>query len=145
MADFPPFSVKLGGAEGDVRDGLAEAMACLEPLNLSSDETGTVELVLAEALNNVVEHALAAMHGQTTIEIQGCHSATGLRLTLIDCGAPMPMGTAPIPLAPDLDVPRNDIPEGGFGWFMIYALATEVHYSRIGRANHLSLQLRVGV
>jgi|AntRauTorckE5430_2_1112549.scaffolds.fasta_scaffold36098_2 serine/threonine-protein kinase RsbW len=142
---IPPFALSLDGAEGAVREGLAQAMACLKPLGLSVEDAGTVELVLAEALNNVVEHALAATKESTTIEIRGHQTAFGLRLTVIDRGAPMPTGTAPVSKAPNIDVAFDDLPEGGFGWFMIHSLATEVHYARVGQSNHLCLQLPVGV
>lgn len=148
VADFfppPPFSVSLTGAEDAVRSGLAQAMACIAPLSLTSDEAGTVELVLAEALNNVVEHALAATDGTTTIEIRGNHSKDGLRLSIIDQGLPMPEGQAPGAKAPDLDVAVADMPEGGFGWFMIHTLAKDVRYARVGERNHLTLLLAVGV
>lgn len=141
----PPFTVLLTGAEDAVRNGLAQTMACIAPLALSADEAGTVELVLAEALNNVVEHALAATEGQTTVEIRGNHGPDGLRLSIIDQGAPMPDGQAPRPQAPDLDVALIHMPEGGFGWFMIHTLAQDVRYARVGNRNHLTLLLSVGL
>jgi serine/threonine-protein kinase RsbW len=142
---FTPFTVSLAGAEGAVRDSLAEVMVCLEPLGLSTDDAGTVELVLAEALNNVVEHALANTSEHTTIEIRGSHNATtGLHLTVVDEGAPMPTGKAPVPRAPEINVEFDNIPEGGFGWFMIHTLATDVQYARVDDSNHLSLHLAVG-
>lgn len=145
MADLAPFSVSLAGTEHAVRDGLAQAMECLQPLCLTTDDAGTVELVLAEALNNVVEHALADKKTDTTIEIRGCHGAAGLHLTVIDHGAPMPAGAAPAARPPKLDVKTQDLPEGGFGWFMIRALATDVRYDRVGATNQLSLNLPVGL
>ncbi|WP_298859406.1 ATP-binding protein [uncultured Sulfitobacter sp.] len=145
MPELLPFAVSLKGTENAVRDGLAQAMACLAPLHLNTDDAGTVELVLAEALNNVVEHALASTPELTAIEIRGSHGADGLHITVIDCGAPMPDGTAPLAKTPNLDVETHDMPEGGFGWYLIHTLATDVKYSRVGAANHLSLQLPVGV
>lgn len=142
---LPPFTLSFAGGEHAVRDGLAQLMTCLAPLSLTTEEAGTVELVMAEALNNVVEHALAATTTQTAIQLRGSHSAAGLRLTVIDQGAPMPKGQAPQENAPDVDVDMSDMPEGGFGWFMIHTLAQKVHYSRIGNANHLSLHLAVGL
>ncbi|WP_299414274.1 ATP-binding protein [uncultured Sulfitobacter sp.] len=141
----PLFCITLTGAESAVREGLAEAMSSLAPLSLSVDEAGTVELVLAEALNNVVEHALAATDGKTMIEISGTHDRRGLRLSIIDEGAPMPKGQTPDAKAPDVDVADADMPEGGFGWFMIHTLATNVQYSRVGDCNHLTLRLAVGI
>lgn len=145
MPKITPFAVSLAGSEDAVRDGLAQAMAFLAPLHLDIDDSGTVELVLAEALNNVVEHALVGTTKQTMIEIRGSHGASGLHLTVIDRGAPMPDGTAPITKAPDLNVDTDDMPEGGFGWYMIHTLATDVSYARVGASNHLTLQLPVGV
>ena len=48
------FDVRIGGATLAVRDALREVLSNLQPLALSADEAGTVELVLAEALNNIV-------------------------------------------------------------------------------------------
>ena len=127
-----------------MRDGLAQIMALIEPLHLNTDEAGTVELVLAEALNNVVEHGLANTPTLTAIEIRGSHRPAGKNLTVIDCGAPMPDGTAPVANTPDMDVETAGLPEGGFGWYLIHTLATDVQYARVATANHLTLQLPVG-
>lgn len=140
-----PFSVPILGAEDGVRAGLALVLAKLAPLCLSVDELGTVELVLAEVLNNVVEHALATSADTTTIEVRGHHDGLGLHLLIIDQGTPMPNGAAPVALAPDLDVTRAELPEGGFGWFMIHTLAGKVQYERVHGENHLSLLLPVGL
>ena len=142
---IPPFSVPIVGEEEDVRAGLAIVLSKLMPLCLTVDEVGTVELVLAEVLNNVVEHALATSTHSTTIEVRGHHDGLGLHLMIVDQGVPMPTGRAPVGLAPDLDVTRADLPEGGFGWFMIHALAKNVHYRRVHSENHLSLLLQVGI
>ncbi|MEL6888019.1 MAG: ATP-binding protein, partial [Pseudomonadota bacterium] len=40
-----------------MRDALSKLMDALQPLMLDVEETGTIELVLAEAMNNIVEHA----------------------------------------------------------------------------------------
>ena len=142
---LPPFSVSLAGVEDAVREGLAKTISCLAPLELSVDEAGTVELVLAEALNNVVEHALAETNKPSKIQIQGAPCARGLCVTVIDHGAPMPTGFAPGAIAPEVDVATSEMPEGGFGWFMIHTLAQDVQYARIGTANHLMLRLAVGL
>lgn len=138
---FVPFSVSLPGTEDAVRPGLARVLEALAPLSLNVDDAGTVELVLAETLNNVVEHALATSTADTVITVEGDHKADGLWLTVIDRGAPMPEGIAPQARQPDIDVAVEDMPEGGFGWFMIHTLVDEVRYARIDGANHLTLHL----
>jgi serine/threonine-protein kinase RsbW len=148
MADqypLPPFAVTVAGVETAVRDGISRAMTGLAPLHLGADEAGTVELVLAEALNNVVEHALAGKCGATRIEIRFSHGAQGLEITLADEGAPMPSGKVPGARAPVLGDDVAQIPEGGFGWFMIHTLAQDIKYMRVGHANHLTLRLAVGL
>lgn len=148
MAESPslaPFSISLAGREDAVRSGLADAMAQLSSLQLVPDDASTVELVLAEALNNIVEHALANARAPSQIDIHGTHGPQGLELLIVDQGVPMPEGVAPSGLQPDVDVAIADMPEGGFGWFMIHALATRVHYARVEQANHLTLLLPVGL
>ena len=43
------------------------------------------------------------------------------------------------------DVPMQDMPEGGFGWFLIKDLAKDVTYHRVKAENHLSLRLAVAI
>lgn len=136
-----PFTVTLGGVEDKVRGGIAGVIASLAPLSLSADDTATVELVLAEALNNVVEHALARTNALTEIMVRGAYTEGELTLTVIDTGVAMPAGRAPRGKAPDLDVATDELPEGGFGWFMIHSLTEQVSYARIGDANHLTLRV----
>lgn len=140
-----PFRVAIAGTQSSVRDGLAQTMAYLATLNLPEDEASTVELVLAEALNNTVEHALAHIRTETRIEIRGRHSAEGLDITIIDQGVPMPDGALPVAKCPDLNVDTPALPEGGFGWFIIHSLARNVVYVRIDKFNCLSLHLDVGL
>ena len=45
----------------------------------------------------------------------------------------------------NLDVAFEDLPEGGFGWFLIQDLAKDVLYARVENENRLSLRLAVGI
>ncbi|MEH6644519.1 ATP-binding protein [Sulfitobacter sp.] len=138
-----PFSIVIAGSQDAVRDGIAQTMARLASLDLPQDKAGSVELVLAEALNNTVEHALATVTPQSRIEIRGSYNAACLRLTIIDQGKPMPHEALPTGHAPELDVEFENLPEGGFGWHMIHALARDVEYVRVSEANHLSLHFDI--
>jgi serine/threonine-protein kinase RsbW len=91
-------------------------MLALPPLaRLSDDARGTAELVLAEVLNNVAEHAYA---GTGRAWWRSCHAATftgHLRCQIVDQGKAMPGGTLPegrLPGRPGLAL--DDLPEGGF-------------------------------
>lgn len=136
-----PFDILVAGNEHAVRDGLGQMLAHLAPLALNADETGAVEIVLAEALNNIVKHSLGSQTEPGAIRIRCWKGDQWLHLAIIDRGAAMPEGALPKGQAPDVTVDVPDLPEGGFGWFMIHTLAQEVQYARIGECNHLNLWL----
>lgn len=126
-----------------VRQTLHSILSGLGPLSLSRDECGTVELVLAEVMNNIVEHAYAGDR-RGVIEIRICQRNSGLVCTLLDDGLPMPEGNPPLGEQQDLNCPTQDLPEGGFGWFLIRELAHDLSYERVGNKNLLSFRLPIG-
>lgn len=127
-----------------VRAGLAE-IAQLPPVAcLTANQRGTVEVVLAEVLNNIAEHAYGGGTGTINLTVQTC--AVGLACRVIDTGFPMPGGQLPAgnhPL-PQTDTGAmaerpalDDLPEGGFGWYIIRTLTQNLTYTRIGSQNRL--------
>ncbi|WP_299044665.1 ATP-binding protein [uncultured Tateyamaria sp.] len=128
-----------------VRDALGQLLEGLKPLALDIEEAGTVELVMAEALNNIVEHAYPEGAAEGPIKITCTHQNDGLHLTVVDSGRAMPDGQTPVGAAADLDVDFCDMPEGGFGWFLIKDLAKDVTYQRQDMKNLLRLRLAVAV
>ena len=56
-----------------------------------------------------------------------------------------PDGRTPLGAAANLNVDLCDMPEGGFGWFLIKDLAKDVTYHRVEPENHLSLRLAVAM
>ena len=117
-----------------VRDGLAQLLA-MQPLkDLSDDIRGTLEIVLAEALNNVVEHAYR--EGPGPIRVCVDHLAPVLKVSIYDQGLPMPDEQLPTGDLPPL-IDGDDLPEGGFGWFLIRTLTLDLAYERQGSVNHL--------
>lgn len=140
-----PFDVCIEGGELAVRDALSRVLEGLGPLDLDVEEAGTVELVLAEALNNIVEHAYAPVAGEGPIRIHCVHEADGLHLRIQDEGIAMPDGKTPLGMIAPMGDDLMDLPEGGFGWFLIQDLARDVRYERIGNENALSLRLAIGL
>lgn len=121
-----------------VRSGLQNLFA-QEPLcSLCDDTRGTAEIVMAEALNNIVEHAYAAQAG--LIEIWVGLGATGLECSISDYGRPMPDFQLPKGQQHDL-AQMDDLPEGGFGWFLIRSLAQDLQYQRRYNQNLLRFRL----
>lgn len=101
---------------------------------------GTWEIVLAEVLNNIVEHAYTGVP-RGPIELTLRFDGDILHASMIDDGLPMPNGAPPRGTIPDLDVPTSDLPEGGFGWALVHSLASRLEYQRSGAQNHLHLEL----
>ena len=128
-----------------VREALRKLLEGLRPLSLDVEEAGTVELVMAEALNNIVEHAYPQGDPDGPISITCEHNRDGLHLTVVDRGRGMPDGQTPLGAPVELDVDMNDMPEGGFGWFLIKDLAKDVQYHRVEPENRLSLRLAVAL
>lgn len=120
-----------------VRDSLAAMLAQPPLCDLTEDGRGTAELVLAEALNNIVEHAYA--DGPGPVEVTLCAGPQGIGCLIVDQGLPMPGGTLPEGRLPDLA--PEDLPEGGFGWHLIRALTTDLTYRRVAGRNQLSFRL----
>jgi serine/threonine-protein kinase RsbW len=138
-----PFTVRVVSGQTAVRDALAALLSGLKPLSLDIEEAGTVELVVAEVLNNIVEHAYPISDASGPIDIECVHRSDGLHLCITDTGAAMPDGQIPLGMRPDLDVDLQDMPEGGFGWFLIKDLAKDVTYERLGTRNQLKMRLAV--
>ena len=134
-------NVSFQAREDAVRDAIDRLISRLRPWGLDSDMAGTVELVIAEALNNVVEHAYANTSPPCPVHVACEKLADGVSIRIVDEGAEMPEGQLPLGLPPDVDVDLMDLPEGGFGWFLIRDLARDVQYHRDGTQNVLNLRL----
>ncbi|MEO1556040.1 MAG: ATP-binding protein [Pseudomonadota bacterium] len=145
VSQMPAFNISIQSGEMAVRDALAKLLDSLTPLSLDVEEAGTVELVMAEALNNIVEHAYPQGDPCGPIDITCSHADDGLHMTVVDSGRAMPDGRTPLGAPVDTDVAFDDMPEGGFGWFLIKDLAKDVRYIRTSRKNQLSLRLAVAI
>ena len=116
----------------------------LEELDgLEQEERGSVELVLAEVLNNVVEHAYGPEE-RGWISLFCTPGPDGLQFRIQDSGRPMPEGIPPMGSPAALPEALEALPEGGFGWFLIRDLSHDVSYQRQGELNVLSFRIKVG-
>lgn len=121
----------LRAEPASVRAALLAVTAVPPVAELAPDLRGTVELVLAEVLNNVAEHAYAdsAGHVAVTVALQ----PGALWCEVVDEGAPMPGGTLP-----EGRLPEDDLPEGGFGWHLIRTMTRDLQYRRQRGTNRLN-------
>lgn len=137
------FQISIDTGPLAVREALDKIFDALAQCSLEMEEKATIELVLAEVLNNVVEHAYPEPDATGKIDVSAEILSSGLAFEIKDYGHPMPDGLAPLGKQADLDVDFDDLPEGGFGWFLIRDLAKDVIYQRVNDTNVLSLRLAI--
>nr|WP_269212606.1 ATP-binding protein [Pseudooceanicola algae] len=125
-----------------VRNGLKAVLTSLQPYDMDAEELGTIELVLAEALNNIGEHAYEG-EDRGLIHLECLWSPGGLHVQIQDQGREMPDGHAPIGTRVPLPDELAALPEGGFGWFLIRDLSRDVSYRREAGVNTLSFRIRI--
>jgi serine/threonine-protein kinase RsbW len=126
-----------------VRRALEHMLSSPPLFYLSGEDRSMAELVLAEVLNNVAEHAYGEAGGKVEVSLQ--QDPDGLRCLVIDEGRAMPGGRLPegrLPGGSDVDL--ADLPEGGFGWHLIRSLSTDLTYTRVDGQNRLSFVLAPG-
>ncbi len=120
-----------------VRGALATLLAAPPVLGLAADDRGTVELVLAEVLNNVAEHAYAGGSGPVEVDLRA--TSAGLACRIADVGLAMPDGRLPAGHLPSAHPEAaDDLPEGGFGWHLIRSLTADLTYARSAGQNRLT-------
>jgi len=129
---------RFRSGDHETRAALLELCGHLADRGLGESDLGTVELVLAEALNNITEHAYGPEGGPVEVRLQ----VTGSRIEceLRDFGRPMPMGDPPAAGLPQI-APPDIVPEGGFGWYIIRCLVEDLSYQRVGSHNRLLMSL----
>ena len=122
-----------------VRRIIQQATTALAANGMSAEQLASVEIVLAEALNNVVEHAYPEeAPGDVCLSIR--QRQAGLLIEIRDSGTPMPGGRAPIGDHP-IRSPDDPMPEGGFGWFLIRELVRDLIYDRRDGENFLIFRM----
>lgn len=116
------------------RTALSDIRAALEGCELDGGLIGRVEIALAELFNNIAEHAY---RNDGTGEVR-CSMGLKDRCLVVevtDQGGPMPGGEIPEGALPNLDVPFEDLPEGGFGWHLIHAQTDAITHLRLALGN----------
>lgn len=125
---FPAGDHETRAALLAVCDGLRRA-------GLAEDDLCSAELILAEVLNNIVEHAYVNCSGLVDLSIDLRHD--GLFCTVRDHGQTMPGRRVPNPPLPNIN-PPHELPEGGFGWHIIRSLTSQLGYRQENGWNTLS-------
>jgi len=123
-----------------VRQALEGLRADYLERTVSKNLCGIAELVLAEALNDVVEHA-TARQADGRVRLALAYDPPFLTFDLRDNGAPMPGLSLPKGAPPCIETAIENLPEGGFGWSLIHALAQNIEYRRKNGWNYLRFRL----
>lgn len=125
----------------DVRGALSGVQDWLTSYAILDDLRASVELVLAEVLNNIVEHAYAdAEDGTIDLRVDGREG--GLDFQIHDGGKPMPDGVGPRAAGGATCPDPATLPEGGFGWFLVESLTHDLSYSREMGRNMLRFSMQ---
>lgn len=132
------FKREFSASDTATRETLIALTDHLRKAGLGPEDQGNIELILAEALNNVAEHAYAGGTGPVTLRVVA--QKVGLCCEISDCGAGMPSGDAPDPPLPTIE-PPDGLPEGGFGWHIIRCLTSALTYQRDDPWNRLKLTM----
>lgn len=131
----------------EIRRTLLQMRQRFDPLS-GRETAARMELVVAEILNNIAEHGgvppiapCPTCQGVPArmIHVSAATAQGGIYCIISDEGEAVPAhclrpSEAPHRLPADL----RDLPEGGFGWFMIQNVARKLYYDREGRRNILA-------
>jgi serine/threonine-protein kinase RsbW len=102
-------------------------------LQLSDDKLGQLELMMVEAVNNVIEHAYELQAGND-VRVRVEYSPQAVHLIISDSGHTMPDELH----SEAREMPNpEDLPEGGWGMGLIHLLADSILYIRDAKGNHL--------
>lgn len=139
----PMFHRVLYADPARVRDALSAIRQRFRS-EVSEDTLGRLELVLAEVMNNVAEHAAAPDRGHDvdrppSIHLSIVRHETGLACAISDDGVSLPEDCILPRGLPVMDL--ADLPEGGFGWYLIQDLTQALCYYREEQRNFLAFSV----
>lgn len=127
-----------------VREALMQVEATLAQAGASDDLRLRTQIALAEACNNIVEHAYRPLPEGVVpiIQLDIAGDAGGLQITLRDRGRSMPDGPLPGQVLPAFDATDPaTLPEGGFGWALLREMTRALSLSRQNGQNILRFRL----
>ena len=134
------YATRFASDPMDVRAALTELEARLRELEVNNVTISDVSLVLAEVLNNVVEHAHQDRR-DGAIHLEVFARPCCIRCQIVDNGLAMPGLELPAGLLPSNDTDLQDLPEGGFGWFLIRNMTADLTYQRVDAENRLQFNI----
>lgn len=132
------FATRFEAENMATRAALSEIRAAMEREGLEMALIARVEIALAELFNNIAEHAYCDT-GEGEVRCTMGMSEQAVIVEVTDQGGPMPGGEMPKGILPDIDVDFADLPEGGFGWFLIRTQTDGLSHKRLAMGNFTRL------
>lgn len=132
------FALSFRATEIEARSGICAVAEQLRVHGVGEETAGDIEIALAEAINNIVEHAYSDIE-PGKIKVVCSFQQSRLDIRISDKGLPLPSGELPEGAPALITESKQDLPEGGFGWFLIRQLTSDIHYNRQNGQNRLSL------
>ena len=109
-----------------------------QELNLPTEQVSQLELILVEAVNNVIEHAYELQPGRDIKVRVECEPASQIKIIISDNGLSLPVNKIDSHQPNTANFPEPEsLPEGGWGLGLIKLLADSLHYEQDHRGNHL--------
>lgn len=134
------FTMSALANNDEVRVLLGRLRKQLAEFGVGENTCASAELVLAEALNNITEHAYANLP-EGPVQVHAEIGSAMLRFTLNDRGAPLPGSRLPRGKHQNTQVALEDLPEGGFGWLLIREFTSSISYDRDNEENCLTVTI----
>ncbi len=139
LSDEPCLELSFPAIETEASVGIAELSSGLEKRGLPPHKADDVKIALAEAINNVVEHAYAGI-APAKVRVTCRLDQDRLDILISDTGNPLPGLHPPDGTPAPLGTSVQELPEGGFGWFLIHQLTNDIRYEYSRGCNRLSLR-----
>lgn len=131
--------LSFAATETEASAGIARLSAGLSDRGLPAQKAGDVKIALAEAINNVVEHAYSGI-APASVLVKCRLYREWLVIVISDTGNPLRGCRLPDGVPAKIGSSMQDLPEGGFGWYLIHQLSSHIHYERHNGCNRLSLR-----
>ncbi len=139
----PLYGCRILSRNSEIRRALGGIRLALEQRGIRREDVDVVEIVLAEVMNNVAEHAFRwSPPGEMSVSVM--HNDDGIWCEVADRGSAMAESALPLGRSADPEQPREHTPEGGFGWHLIRELAQNVTYARHSNTNLLHFRIALG-
>ena len=140
---MPDIRETLTSETGEVRRVLMSVHGKLRSEPGFEGLSDLTQIILGEILNNVVEHAYQ-FEGGHPIELAMTFHADRIHCRVEDEGLAMPDDRPPNGGMPELDATdRDSLPEGGFGWALVYEMTEDLVYKRVDGRNFLEFYIPI--